>query len=92
MDTGGTLIEFAKALQRNGARDIYACCTHGVLSGKAVEEMEKSPIKKLVISDTINQSHGDFSNKIEVLSVAQLFGESIIRTDKEESISSLFEY
>lgn len=92
VDTGGTLIEFAKALQRNGARDIYACCTHGVLSGKAVEEMEKSPIKKLVISDTINQSHGDFSNKIEVLSVAQLFGEAIIRTDKEESISSLFEY
>jgi ribose-phosphate pyrophosphokinase len=92
VDTGGTLIEFAKALQKNGARDIYACCTHGVLSGKAVEEMEKSPIKKLVISDTIKQSKCDFSNKIEVLSVAQLFGEAIIRTDKEESISSLFEY
>ena len=92
IDTGGTLTEFAYALQRNGAKEIYACCTHAVLSGKAVEEMEKSPIKKLVVSDTINQSHGDFSNKIEVLSVAQLFGEAIIRTDKEESISSLFEY
>ncbi|MCJ7459711.1 MAG: ribose-phosphate pyrophosphokinase [candidate division Zixibacteria bacterium] len=92
IDTGGTLTEFAYALQRNGAKEIYACCTHAVLSGKAVEEVEKSPIKKLVISDTINQSHEDFSNKIEVLSVAQLFGEAIIRTDKEESISSLFEY
>jgi len=92
IDTGGTLTEFAYALQRNGAKEIYACCTHAVLSGKAVEEVEKSPIKKLVISDTINQSRGDFSNKIEVLSVAQLFGEAIIRTDKEESISSLFEY
>lgn len=92
IDTGGTLTEFAYALQRNGAKEIYACCTHAVLSGKAVEEVEKSPIKKLVISDTINQPHGDFSNKIEVLSVAQLFGEAIIRTDKEESISSLFEY
>ena len=92
IDTGGTLTEFAYALQRNGAKEIYACCTHAVLSGKAVEEVEKSPIKKLVISDTINNANRDFSNKIEVLSVAQLFGEAIIRTDKEESISSLFEY
>jgi ribose-phosphate pyrophosphokinase len=92
IDTAGTLTEFAYALERNGAKDIYACCTHAVLSGQALDKIEKSPIKKLVISDTICQNKRNFTNKIEVLSVAGLFGEAIIRTDKEESISSLFEY
>ena len=92
IDTGGTLTEFAFALQKNGAREIYACCTHAVLSGNCLEKVERSPIKKLVISDTIDNKDKKFSNKIEVLSVAQLFGEAIKRTDKEESISSLFEY
>jgi ribose-phosphate pyrophosphokinase len=92
IDTAGTLTEFAYALERNGAKDIYACCTHAVLSGQALDKVEKSPIKKLVISDTICQNKRNFTNKIEVLSVAGLFGEAIIRTDKEESISSLFEY
>lgn len=92
IDTGGTLTEFAYALQKKGAKEIYACCTHAVLSGDSVEKIENSPIKRLVISDTIYQKEGKLSNKIEVISVAQLFGEAIIRTDKEESISSLFEY
>jgi ribose-phosphate pyrophosphokinase len=92
IDTAGTLVEFAYALERNGAKDIYACCTHAVLSGQALDKIEKSPIKKLAISDTICQSKRNFTNKIEVLSVAELFGEAVIRTDKEESISSLFEY
>jgi ribose-phosphate pyrophosphokinase len=92
IDTAGTLVEFAYALERNGAKDIYACCTHAVLSGQALDKIEKSPIKKLAISDTICQNKRNFTNKIEVLSVAELFGEAIIRTDKEESISSLFEY
>jgi ribose-phosphate pyrophosphokinase len=92
IDTAGTLVEFAYALERNGAKDIYACCTHAVLSGQALDKIEKSPIKKLAISDTICQNERNFTNKIEVLSVAELFGEAIIRTDKEESISSLFEY
>lgn len=92
IDTAGTLTEFAYALERNGAKDIYACCTHAVLSGQALDKIEKSPVKKLVISDTIFQSKRNFTNKTEVLSVAELFGEAIIRTDKEESISSLFEY
>ncbi|MDH4222368.1 MAG: ribose-phosphate pyrophosphokinase [candidate division Zixibacteria bacterium] len=92
LDTGGTLTEFAYALQKKGARDIYACCTHAVLSGDCLGRVERSPIKKLVISDTINQSGMRFTDKIKVLSVARLFGEAIIRTDREESISSLFEY
>jgi ribose-phosphate pyrophosphokinase len=92
IDTGGTLTEFAYALQKNGAKEIYACCTHAVLSADSLEKIEKSPIKRLVISDTIDQKGKKFSNKVEALSVAQLFGEAIIRTDKEESISSLFEY
>ncbi len=92
IDTAGTLTEFAYALERNGAKDIYACCTHAVLSGQALDKIENSPVKKLVISDTICQNKRNFTNKTEVLSVAGLFGEAIIRTDKEESISSLFEY
>jgi len=92
IDTAGTLTEFAYALERNGAKDIYACCTHAVLSGQALDKIEKSPVKKLVISDTICQNKRNFTNKTEVLSVAGLFGEAVIRTDKEESISSLFEY
>ncbi|MCJ7498543.1 MAG: ribose-phosphate pyrophosphokinase [candidate division Zixibacteria bacterium] len=92
IDTAGTLTEFAYALERNGAKDIYACCTHAVLSGQALAKIENSPVKKLVISDTICQNKRNFTNKTEVLSVAGLFGEAIIRTDKEESISSLFEY
>ena len=92
IDTGGTLTEFAFALQKNGARDIYACCTHAVLSGNCLEKIEKSPIKKLVISDTIDQKGKKLSEKIKILSVSKIFGEAIKRTDKEESISSLFEY
>jgi ribose-phosphate pyrophosphokinase len=92
IDTAGTLTEFAYALERNGAKDIYACCTHAVLSGQALDKIEKSPVKKLAISDTICQNKRNFTNKTEVLSVAGLFGEAVIRTDKEESISSLFEY
>ena len=92
IDTGGTLTEFAYALQKSGAKDIYACCTHAVLSADSLNKVERSPIKKLVISDTVYQKGKKLSNKIEILSVAQLFGEAIKRTDREESISSLFEY
>jgi len=92
IDTGGTLTEFAYALQKKGAKDIYACCTHAVLSADSLNKVERSPIKKLVLSDTIYQKEKKLSPKIEVLSVAQLFGEAIKRTDREESISSLFEY
>ncbi len=91
VDTAGTLTQAAKALQEKGAKEVYACCTHPVLSGKAFQLIEKSCIKKLVVGDTISIEDKNLSPKIQVLSLAELFGEAILRIHKEESVSSLFD-
>jgi len=91
VDTAGTLVKGAEALAANGAKSIIACCTHGVLSGKAVENLDKSPIEKLFISDTLDHSSENFSEKFEILSVAELLGEAILRIHAERSVSSLFD-
>jgi ribose-phosphate pyrophosphokinase len=91
VDTGGTLVEGAEALRKEGALRIFAACTHGVLSGQAVEIIEKSNLEKLIITDTIPQNKKlKSSQKITVLSVAPLFGEAIRRINKGYSVSSLF--
>ena len=92
VDTAGTLTQAADFIVKQGAREIYACCTHAVLSGRSLELIDKSPIKKVVISDTINVEHKKLSNKFEIVSVANIFGEAIERIHKGESVSSLFEY
>jgi ribose-phosphate pyrophosphokinase len=92
VDTAGTLTQAADFLVKRGAKQIYACCTHAVLSGKSLELIEKSPIKKLIISDTINTENKNLSDKFEILSIAKIFGETIKRIHKGESVSSLFEY
>lgn len=91
VDTGGTLIESAEALKREGAKRIFAACSHPVLSGKAVEKIENSNLEKLIVTNTIPlQGKSRSSNKIMTLSVASLFGEAIRRINKGQSVSSLF--
>ena len=91
VDTGGTLVRAAEALKVRGAKKVYACCTHPVLSGKALSAIEKSPIAKLVVADTISLANKKLPKNIQVLSVSDVFGEAITRIHNEESVSILFD-
>lgn len=91
VDTAGTLTRAAQALKERGAKAVLACCTHPVLSGKALESIEESPITKLVVADTISVESKKLPSKIEVLSMAEVFGEAITRIHSEESVSILFD-
>ncbi|CAD7778407.1 Ribose-phosphate pyrophosphokinase [Candidatus Methanoperedenaceae archaeon GB50] len=87
----GPLTEAAHVLMEHGANNVYACCTHAVLSGPAIDRLINSPIKKLVVTDTIPlKKRAKDCGKIEVLSVAPLLGEAIKRIHEETSISTLF--
>ena len=91
VDTAGTLTQAAAALKDRGCGDIYACCTHPVLSGPAMERIEASPINKLVVTNTIPlKSDAESSHKIIVLSVAEILGETIKRIYNSHSVSTLF--
>lgn len=91
VDTAGTAIQAGKALQREGAKDVTLCCTHGVLSGKAIERIAKSNIEEVIITDTIPLTEKAAGcGKIRVISIANLLGEAIKRIATGESISSLF--
>ena len=90
INTGETLTKGASAIKERGALEVYACCTHPVLSRGAVERVEKSPISRLLVTDTIPLRAGVNSRKIEVVSVSDLLGEAIKRIHQEESVSSLF--
>ncbi|MGZ9587089.1 ribose-phosphate diphosphokinase [Paenibacillus marinisediminis] len=91
IDTAGTIVLGANALVEYGVKEVYACCTHAVLSGPAMQRLEESPFKEVVITDTIPVKHPNPSSKIHTLSVAPLMGEAIIRVHEEVSISKLFE-
>lgn len=91
VDTAGTMVAAARALKENGAREVLACCTHPVLSGTAVNRIDGSELSELIVTDTVPlRSDASGSEKIRVLSVAQLLGEAVRRIHYEESISSLF--
>ncbi len=90
IDTAGTITQAAVALKEKGAKQVYACCTHAVLSGPAIERLEKSPIKELVVTNTIPKRDDATSDKIKRLSVGPLLGEAIKRIHYGESVSSLF--
>jgi ribose-phosphate pyrophosphokinase len=91
IDTAGTITQAAEALVKNGAKQVYACATHAVLSGPAMDRIEKSPIKELVVTNTIPPTKGAHqSAKIKRLSVGPLLGEAIKRIHCGESVSSLF--
>jgi len=93
VDTAGTLTEAVKALMNAGAKSVSACCTHAVLSGPAIDRIQKSPLREIIASNSID--HGEDNSKfskITRLSVASLLGEAILRIHAETSVSSLFEY
>ena len=91
IDSGGTIINSAKALKDRGAKEVYAYITHGVLSGEAVKKIQKSVIKKLVITDSIdNQIRVNKAKNIEVLTISNLMGEAIKRISNSTSVSDLF--
>ena len=91
-DTAGTLCQGAEALIKNGAKEVYACCTHGVLSGPALERINNSPIKELAILDTINFSDEVRNNpKIKIISVAKFFARAITTVYSDSSLSAIYE-
>ena len=92
VDTAGSLIETAKILERFHAKEIYAGCTHGVLSADAVQRIEASPIKELVITNTIplSEEKQNQSSKIKVLTIAPLFAEAIRRLNEARPLGELF--
>jgi len=92
IDSGGTLCNAAQALMDAGAKSVTAYLTHGVLSGAAIDRVNMSALKELVITDTIQPTDGaQASDKIRVLSIAPLVGEAIRRIADESSVSSLFD-
>jgi ribose-phosphate pyrophosphokinase len=91
IDTAGTLTEAARALMEHGAKEVWACATHAVLSGPAMTRITESPISKVVVTNTIPLTEeAGKSEKIISLSVARLLGEAIRRIHMEDSVSSLF--
>jgi ribose-phosphate pyrophosphokinase len=91
IDTAGTITLAANALMENGAKEVYACGTHPVLSGPAVERIDQSNIKELVVTNTIPLSKEKRTEKIVQLSMAPLLGEAIIRVHEQLSVSKLFD-
>ena len=91
VDTAGTLVEAAEALSHQGAREIHACCAHPVLSGPAVDRIQDSALKSVVVTDTIPlKPNAQACSKIRVLSISELVGEAIIRSYRGDSVTSLF--
>ena len=90
IDTAGTIVNAANALKEFGAKDVYACCTHGVLSGPAIERIENSAISELIVLDTIQLPEEKKIDKIKIKTVAPLFGDAIKKIFANESVSKLF--
>jgi ribose-phosphate pyrophosphokinase len=91
IDTAGTITSGANTLAEKGAKAVYACCTHAVLSGPAISRIESSAIKELVVTNTIKLPEEKLINKITSLSVAPLLVEAIDRIHNEKAVSPLFE-
>ncbi len=91
VDTGGTLVSAVEALKKNGAKNIYSSITHPLLSGPALDRINKSELTKLYVSDTIPFKPRIKTDKISVITASEIFAEAIKRTHFNESISSLFE-
>lgn len=91
VDTAGSIMETVEVIKKFGAKDVYVGCTHGVLSGPAVERIKKSTLKELVMTNTIPLPKEKQIDKIVVVSISELFGEAIRRINSETSIGELFE-
>ena len=90
VDTAGTLKEVSKAIKKAGAESVYAACSHGLLSGAAIDKIKTSPIKELLTTDTIKIPKKKLIPKIKILTVSRLIGEAIKRIHEETSVSDLF--
>ena len=91
VDTAGSIIETAEVIKKFGAKDIYVGCTHGVLSGPAIERIKNSSIKELVMTNTIPLPPEKQIDKISVVSMSELFGEAIRKINEATSVGELFE-
>lgn len=92
IDTAGTIVQGAEALVKNGAKEVYACCTHGVFSGPALERITNSPIKKLIVLDTIDMPESVKNNpKFVILPVAKTLARAINTVFSESSLSAIYE-
>jgi ribose-phosphate pyrophosphokinase len=92
IDTGGSIVQGAKALVDRGAKEVHACCTHGVLSGDAIDRVNASALRSLVVTDTIPLPAHKCSDKIQVISVAPLLADAIARIHADDSVSELFQH
>jgi ribose-phosphate pyrophosphokinase len=91
VDTAGTLTEAAEALKKKGAKLVHACCSHPVLSGPAIDRLKASQIESVIVTDTIPLSdEAKACGKINVLTIAELLGEAILRSHRGDSVTSLF--
>jgi len=91
IDTGGSITNGAKALMDLGATEVYACCTHAVLSGNAIENLQNSVIKELIVLNTIPIPEEKRFEKLKILSIAPVFAEAIRRIYEDVSVSKIFE-
>ena len=92
IDTAGTTVNAANAAKDNGAKSVTAVATHALLSGSAIERIKESAIKKLIVTDTVSIPENKKLDNMEIVSVAQVFGEAIRRVYEGESVSALFEF
>ena len=92
IDTGGSIVQGAEALIDRGAKEVHACCTHGILSGDAIERVAMSSLKSLLITDTIPLPDCKRHEKIRVISVAPLLADAIRRIHDDSSVSELFQH
>ena len=92
VDTAGTLVNAANAALDQGAKSVTAIATHGVLSNPAIDRIEKSDIKKIIITDTISIPKHKLIDKLKIMSVSGIFGQAVDRVHNGESVSALFEY
>ena len=91
VDTAGSIMETVRVVKEFGAKDVYVGCTHGVLSGPAIERIQKSALKELVITNTIPLTKEKQIPQIHVLSIAPLFAEAIKRLNESKAMGDLFE-
>jgi ribose-phosphate pyrophosphokinase len=89
--SAGTLVDAARVVTERGATSVFAAVSHGLLAGAAIERLDASPIERLFMTDSVETQPVALSDKVEVVSVAGLFGEAIRRIARRESISLLFE-
>ena len=91
IDTAGTICNAAKALKDKGAIEVYACATHGIFSGPAIERLKNSPLNKVVVTDSIEIHEDKMFDKLRILTTSKMFAETIKRIYWNEAISDLFE-